>query len=157
MKKILEYKGYHAKIEFDYDDMILYGKIEGISDLVTFENVDASKIEQEFHLAVDDYLDFCKEVNKKPEKEYKGQFNVRINPELHKKLAVISLKNGDSINASVEKAISEYVSDSKQNVTEEIKIIAKYLKNSSMYTSKQSINVNSTGFIKNYIYGGVTH
>ena len=106
---ILEYKGYHARIEYDKDDQVLRGKIEGIGDLVTFESEDIKKIETEFHEAVEDYLDFCEEVGKTPEKEYKGSFNIRISPQLHKQLAMTAMKNGDTLNASVEKAIKRYV------------------------------------------------
>ena len=69
MTAVLEYKGYHSKIFFDEDDMILYGKIEGIRDLVTFERTDATNIEQEFQNAVDDYLKFCEKNNKLPDRE----------------------------------------------------------------------------------------
>ena len=84
---ILEYKGYHAKVEFDAEALILRGKIEGINDLVNFESADINEIRKEFESAVDDYLEFCKEVGKDPDKEYKGSFNVRVNPELHRRLA----------------------------------------------------------------------
>ncbi len=67
MCNILEYKGYLTKVEFDAKDCILYGKIEGISDLVNFECDEMNKVEQEFHSAVDDYLIFCEEVGKEPE------------------------------------------------------------------------------------------
>ncbi|MCD7844935.1 MAG: type II toxin-antitoxin system HicB family antitoxin [Oscillospiraceae bacterium] len=107
---ILEYKGYHARVEFDADDLVLRGRIEGITDFVDFECDDVHDLEREFHQAVDDYLAFCREVGKEPEKEYKGTFNVRISPELHKKLAVVALQNGDTLNGSVEKAIQKYVS-----------------------------------------------
>lgn len=107
---VLEYKGYHAKIEFDSDDFVLRGKIEGINDLVNFECESAKDLKKEFHEAVDDYLEFCREIGKEPAKEYKGTFNVRISPELHKKLAVLAMKRGDTLNATVEKAIQEYVS-----------------------------------------------
>lgn len=110
---VLEYKGYHTKVEFDSEALVLRGKIEGIHDLVNFECENMKDVVKEFHEAVDDYLEFCKEVGKEPDKEYKGTFNVRINPELHKKLAMVSIKNGDSLNSSVEKAIQEYVSDYK--------------------------------------------
>lgn len=106
---ILEYKNYHAKIEFDTESLSLYGKIEGISDLVNFESNDPRTIEMEFHAAVDDYLEFCEEVGKEPEKEYKGSFNVRISPELHRKLAMRALKEGISQNAVTEKALREYL------------------------------------------------
>ena len=110
MKNILEYKGYHTKIEFDSESLVVRGKIEGIKDFVDFESADLSNIEQEFHKAVDEYLEFCKEVGKEPDKEYKGTFNIRITPELHKKLVVEALKNGDTLNATVEKAIVKYIS-----------------------------------------------
>ena len=109
MKNLLEYKGYHAKIEFDSEDLVLRGKIEGIKDLVNFESTDISTVEEEFHAAVDDYLEFCKEVGKEPDKEYRGTFNIRISPDLHKKLAIVAMQNGDTLNASVEKAIVNYV------------------------------------------------
>ena len=99
---------YHHQI-FDADKPSVYGVVEGINDFINFESSEISGIEQEFHNAVDDYLAFCSELGKKPEKEYKGQFNVRISPELHKKLTIVSLKNDDSLNASVEKAIRAYI------------------------------------------------
>lgn len=127
---ILTYKGYHTKIEFDSEQFVLRGKIEGINDLVNFECMDIQSIEKEFHDAVNDYLEFCKEVGKEPDKEYKGTFNVRISPELHKKLAVKAMKNGDTLNASVEKAIHKYVSEdeqSEQHLQNTIKIFAEAL------------------------------
>ncbi len=109
MKNILEYKGYHTRIEFDSESCVVRGKIEGIKDYVDFESSDLSCIEEEFHNAVDDYLQFCEEMGKEPDKEYKGSFNIRITPELHKKLAIVALKNGDTLNTTVEKAIIKYV------------------------------------------------
>lgn len=109
MKNILEYKGYHTKIEFDSESLVVRGKIEGIRDYVDFESADLLGIEDEFHKAVDDYLEFCMEMGKEPDKEYKGTFNIRISPELHKALAVVAMKNGDTLNNTVEKAISAYI------------------------------------------------
>lgn len=109
MNNMMEYKGYHTKIEFDVESMTLRGKIEGINDYVDFEAGDISSIETEFHSAVDNYLEFCEEVGKDPEKEYKGTFNVRISPVLHRKLALCAFKDGCSLNAEVEKAVAAFV------------------------------------------------
>lgn len=73
-QNVLEYKGYHTRVELDTDDMILVGKIEGINDFVNFECENLDEVEKEFHQAVDDYLEFCAEMGKNPEKEYKGAF-----------------------------------------------------------------------------------
>ena len=47
MKNILQYKGYFTKIEYSVEDRLLYGKIEGIKDLVNFESESVEEIEQE--------------------------------------------------------------------------------------------------------------
>ena len=102
-------KGKWEKRRFD-------GVIEGINDYVDFQTSNIADVEKEFHCAVDDYLIFCSEVGKEPEKEYKGTFNVRIKPELHKKLAFKALEDGDSLNKAVEKAIAVYLSDAEQMI-----------------------------------------
>ena len=61
--------------------------------------------ETEFHQAVDDYLAFCKDLGKEPNKPYKGLFNVRISPELHRKAAIAASLHGETLNAFVTNAI----------------------------------------------------
>ena len=144
---ILEYKGYHTKIEFDSDEFVLRGKIEGINDLVDFECEDIKDLETEFHEAVDAYLEFCEEVGKEPDKEYRGTFNVRISPALHKKLAIVAMKNGDTLNASVERAILEYVSydhKTEKHLQNTITILAETLKTESTYQyDEKSLHLRS--------------
>ena len=110
MENTLYYKNYYTNVSYSAEDKILYGKIEGINDLVTFESESAETIEKEFHSAVDDYLAFCEEVGKEPEKVYKGSFNVRIAPELHKALAEYAARNGLSLNQATATAIGKFVS-----------------------------------------------
>ena len=61
---LLRYRGYFAKPE---EDRIFYGRILGISNLVDFQFEEADDIENEFHKAVDDYLQYCMENGKCPE------------------------------------------------------------------------------------------
>lgn len=117
MNNILEYKGYYTKPQFDADSMSIRGKIEGIKDYIDYEANSTKDIEEAFHLAVDDYLAFCKEVGKSPDKVYKGSFNVRINPELHKTLALTSFETGESLNSLVEKAIQTYIFSLKKGAS----------------------------------------
>lgn len=117
MKNILEYKGYLTKVEYSVEDQVLYGKIEGIKDLINFECENASEVEAAFHQAVDDYLIFCEDVGKEPDRVYSGTFNVRINPELHKQLSIMAFRNNESLNQTVEKAINKYVNGISQTET----------------------------------------
>lgn len=107
-KDVLEYKGYFTRIHFDKNDRILYGKLEGITDSISFHSENASEIEDEFHLAVDDYLEACERFGKDAEKPFKGAFNVRVNPVIHRRLYLEATQNESSINAVVEKALTDY-------------------------------------------------
>ena len=51
-------------MEYCVEDEVLYGKIEGISDLVNFYADTPREVEKNFHEAVDDYIDFCRETGK---------------------------------------------------------------------------------------------
>lgn len=113
----IEYKDYWANIEYSAHDKVLYGKIEGIEDLVTFESESAADIEKEFHSAVDDYLTFCEEVGKSPDKAYKGCFNVRIDPQLHKSLANYAIKHNESLNNCVEQAIKGFLNKKSSDIS----------------------------------------
>lgn len=61
------YKGYKTIATIDFSTNIIYGKILGISDLVLFEGfLDLGEFEDNFKLAIDDYLADCKELNREP-------------------------------------------------------------------------------------------
>lgn len=111
MKKdsVLHYRGYTAKPEYSAEDKVFYGTLLGIDDVVDFMSDDAKQIEAEFHSAVDEYLDFCKEIGKEPQKAFSGQFNVRITPELHRRIYLAAREDGVSLNKEVEKAISAFL------------------------------------------------
>ena len=110
MKNLLNYKGYFGSVEFSDEDNIFHGRIIGINDRITYEGDNVKSLRQDFNAAVDEYLDTCAELGKEPEKSYKGTFNVRIEPALHRQLVVYSSSHGKSLNAVVAEAISNYVS-----------------------------------------------
>ncbi|MBM6977875.1 type II toxin-antitoxin system HicB family antitoxin [Intestinimonas butyriciproducens] len=106
---LLHYKGYSTRLEYSAEDRIFYGTILGISDLVDFQSENAKDLEEQFHKAVDEYLEFCREIGKEPQKEYNGLFNVRISPELHRQLSQFAQAEGVSLNKAVEQAIRTMV------------------------------------------------
>jgi len=109
MKDVIKYKEYLGTIHFSAEDEVFYGKLEGINDLVTFEGQTVAEIKQAFIDAVDDYEDLCAKTGKSGTKTYKGSFNVRITPELHRAIARKSLELGISLNHLVEKAIRQFI------------------------------------------------
>ncbi len=110
MKDILQYKDFIGSVHFSAEDGVFFGKLEGISDLVTFEGTNVDEIKGAFQEAVDDYIDICKETGKPMQKSYKGSFSVRLAPELHKRAVQKSLIQGISLNKFVQRAIEKEVS-----------------------------------------------
>lgn len=108
---VLKYKGYIAKVEYSVEDKCLHGTVQGIRDLITFETTDALAVEDEFHAAVDEYLEFCEEVGKEPSKMYSGSFNVRITPEIHKALDYYAITHDISLNSVVYAACEAFLND----------------------------------------------
>ncbi|MDR1558618.1 MAG: type II toxin-antitoxin system HicB family antitoxin [Clostridiales bacterium] len=109
MKNTMSYKGYFGSVEFSDEDNVFFGRIIGINDRITFEGSDVKSLRGDFENAVDEYLETCSQLGKEPDKTYKGTFNVRIDPSLHRQLAVFSATNGKTLNATVEDAIRNYV------------------------------------------------
>ncbi len=105
MANTVEYKGYIGSIEYSPEDKCFFGKLEMIDDLVTFEANRADELEINFQRAVDEYIQTCKELERKPQKTYKGIFNVRIDPKLHKKLCKRAIKEGISLNSIIQRAL----------------------------------------------------
>ena len=109
MSNTMEYKGYVGSVEFSEEDCIFFGKVMGIRALLSYEGSTARELVADFQGAVDDYLAMCKAEEKEPEKAFKGSFNVRISPELHKQLVVRATAQQMSLNSYVEQALANSV------------------------------------------------
>ncbi len=95
--KAMEYKGYHAAIEFDGEDGVLVGRLLGINDVVGFHAESVGAMTAAFQAAVDDYLAACARVGKAPDKVYSGQLMVRVDPAVHAQAAKAAEMTGKSL------------------------------------------------------------
>lgn len=107
MNNTMEYKGYVGSVEFSEEDALFYGKVMGIRALISYEGTNAAELVADFHGAVDDYLELCAQSGTEPEKAYKGSFNVRISPELHKQAVIAAMSHNMSLNSFVETSIQQ--------------------------------------------------
>ncbi len=116
MKDFLIYKDFIGSVHFNAEDEVFFGKIEGIEDLISFEGQSVSELKNAFEESVDDYISICKENGKDLEKSYKGSFNVRISPEIHKKAKRLAIMKGISLNQLIQKAVEEEVSRENMSI-----------------------------------------
>ncbi|MBQ9552114.1 MAG: type II toxin-antitoxin system HicB family antitoxin [Clostridia bacterium] len=123
MNNTMEYKSYIGSVEFSEEDSLFYGRVLGIRALVSYEGENAHDLIADFHSAVDDYLALCEAEGIKPETAYKGSFNVRISPELHKAAVIAAMRDQISLNSFVEDAIAVAVEGVEPQIIERYEII----------------------------------
>ncbi|MCD7845192.1 MAG: type II toxin-antitoxin system HicB family antitoxin [Oscillospiraceae bacterium] len=110
MNNTMSYKGYVGSVEFSEADGVFFGKVMGIRALISYEGETAKELVADFHGAVDNYLALCEAEGTEPEKAYKGSFNVRISPELHREAAIFAATHQMSLNSFVENTVSHELS-----------------------------------------------
>ena len=107
--EIMKYKDYEGTATIDTERQLCVGKLLFIDDLVTYEAPSPAELYFAFCEAVDDYIQTCKEIGKKPEKAIKGAFNVRISPDMHRKAIRKSIQLGVSLNEIIVRALNLYL------------------------------------------------
>ena len=107
MNNTMEYKGYLGSVEISKTKHLLQGKVMGIRRDITYSGETAEELIQNFHQSVDTYLTQCELTNQTPERAYKGQFNVRIPPYLHRLAAEYALNHQKTLNSFMEDAVRE--------------------------------------------------
>ncbi len=107
MNNTIQYKGYIGSVEFSEEDSIFYGKVMGIRSLISYEGESARELLADFHGAVDDYLESCKAEGKEPEVAFKGSFNIRLSPELHKRIYIYAATHQMSMNRYIEEILEK--------------------------------------------------
>ena len=102
---MLNYKGYVGSIEIDIESGLLHGRVLDIRDVITFQGTSVVEARQEFQQSVDDYLDFCTELQQEPEKPFSGKLPFRTSAEHHRLIFLAANKAGKSMNAWMDEVL----------------------------------------------------
>jgi len=106
MENILKYKDFIASVKYSDEDEAFIGRIEGIDSVVSFEGQSVSELKNAYVEAVESYLDFCQRKGiAEPQKSYSGNFNVRVDSDLHRRAAITAKLYGITLNSFVKGAI----------------------------------------------------
>ena len=101
----MEYKGYVGQVEFDDDAGLFHGRVINTRDVITFEGRSVAELRREFAESVDDYLEMCTERGEEPERPYSGRFVLRLDPDLHRRLAIAAGRESQSLNTWIAEAL----------------------------------------------------
>ena len=105
----MKYKGYEAKVEFDEVDGLFFGNVINTKDVISFDGKTVDELRQSFEAVIDEYLSDCRKEEKKPDKSFSGQFNLRISPELHQKISLEAKKQNISLDTFVQQTLEKSV------------------------------------------------
>ena len=96
---MMSYKGYAARIDYSDEDGCFIGHVAGIRDVVGFHGESVTELRSSFEEAVDDYLATCEKLNRSPQRPYSGKVMLRIDPNIHARVAMLAESQGKSLNA----------------------------------------------------------
>jgi Uncharacterized protein encoded in hypervariable junctions of pilus gene clusters len=103
---MLTYKGYHGKVEFDEEAGLFHGEVVDLRDVITFQGKSIEELEQAFRDSIDDYLEFCQQLDEEPDKPFSGRLMLRLLTEVHRKVFVRAKKEGKSLNEYITEKLS---------------------------------------------------
>ena len=103
----MKYKGYIGDVMYDDEAKLFHGEVLGLKDVITFQGTNVQEIEKAFRDSIDDYLEWCKKSDEKPEKAFSGSLCVRMKPDLHAKLSREAQLKNQSLNTLIVEKLSK--------------------------------------------------
>ncbi|MDR2366445.1 MAG: type II toxin-antitoxin system HicB family antitoxin [Zoogloeaceae bacterium] len=94
----LYYKGYTATFEYDSEDHLLIGRVQGLRDVIGFHGATVAEFEAAFAAAIESYLENCAKLGHPPEKPASGKLMLRVPPEVHCAALSAAKTEGVSLN-----------------------------------------------------------
>jgi len=101
----MTHEGYVAMVELDEDAGLFHGEVINTRDVLTFQGRTLDELRAAFTDTIADYVEWCRERGKEPERPYSGNFTLRLSPELHRRIATAAAKSGKSVNGFVAEAL----------------------------------------------------
>lgn len=107
----LNYKGYVGTFAYDEAADVFHGRVVGLRDVITFQGRSIEQLKKALADSVEDYVDFCRTRGEEPEKPLSGKFVLRVEPNLHRAVAIAAEREGKSLNSWVKERLQKAVSD----------------------------------------------
>ena len=109
---MIEHKGYQAGvIEYVPEDDSFFGQVAGIRDVVTFAGRSVRELRVAFRDSVDEYLRFCREEGREPNRPYESEFTLRLPADVRDRLEELADETGETVEALAVRAIEESVAE----------------------------------------------
>ncbi len=108
---MMEYQGYIGVVEFDPEIDAFHGTVVNTNDVITFYGKSVAELRKEMCISIDEYLAFCQEEGRPPEKPFSGKLLLRTSPELHRRVALEAARHRISMNTYIQEILEKAVVD----------------------------------------------
>lgn len=102
---MMNYKGYLAIAEYDDEAEIFHGQVINTQDVITFQGTTVEELKKEFAFSVDEYLRWCEEEGRPPERPFSGKFQLRLDPAEHRQVYAAAKRAGLSLNEYIRRRL----------------------------------------------------
>lgn len=113
--KVLKHKGYQGSVEYNLEKERLEGKVLHVKSLITYAGNTIAELKASFEEEIEEYLADCEELGVEPEKPFCGTFQIRLDPNVHRKLAYNAAEAGVGFNQYVSDILNSSVESSSLN------------------------------------------
>ena len=94
----MEYKGYQASYKYDDEEGAYHGRVVNIDDIIFFEADTVEQLNEEFHFSIDDYLAWCAEDGKEPDKPFTKGIRIKLSETVYNAAEAAAKSDGKSLN-----------------------------------------------------------
>jgi len=108
---MIEHKGYVGVFEFDEELGQFHGHVVNTQDVISFYGSSVEELKAEFRISIEEYLAFCAEKGRDPEKPFSGNLSIRTSPDIHRRIATLAARRRVSMNSFVESVLEQAVSE----------------------------------------------
>ena len=100
---------YAGQFEYDPEADLFHGEVLNTRAVLTFQGRSIDELKTALKDTVDDYLEWCEKRGKDPDKPFSGKFVVRVDPGLHRELAIAASREHKSVSKFVREALAKAV------------------------------------------------
>ncbi len=112
MSSTLEHRGYRGSVEYSAEDKMLHGRLLCARDVVSYGGNDLTDLETNFRDAVDEYLAFCAETDKTPDRPNPLAVEVSLNSDLQAQALRFAEQHHRQLSSVINEALQEYLAKS---------------------------------------------
>jgi predicted HicB family RNase H-like nuclease len=102
----MTHDGYVALVDLDEDAGLFHGEVINTRDVLTFQGRTLDELKTAFADTITDYVEWCQERGKQPERPYSGHFTLRLAPDLHRRIATAAARERKSVNSFIADALA---------------------------------------------------